>query len=50
MQRKLNVLVDEVIPTCSTSFFGPKPIRKHIIDTVNERRRQIRLGYDYEKV
>ena len=50
MLRKLDDLVEDLIPECSTPFFGKKAIRKHAIDTLHERRRQIRLGHDYEKV
>ena len=43
-------MVEELIPECSTPFFGKNAIRKHILDALNERRRQIKRGHDYEKV
>ena len=45
--RELNELVDELAETCT---FDKGGIRKHILDTLNERRRRIHKGHDYEKV
>ena len=49
MLRKLEDLVVDLIPECSTPFWQ-KAIRKHAIDTLHERRHQITVGHDYEKV
>ena len=48
--KKLDDLVTELIPTCSSKFFTEASIRQHIIDTLAERRRQVKKGYDYSKV
>ena len=49
-QAKLNDLVKELKGTCSTKYFDEESIRQHIIDSMAERRRAIKKGYDYEKV
>lgn len=48
--NKLDDLVKELVPTCSSKFFAEASIRQHIIDTLAERRRQVKKGYDYSKV
>ena len=45
----LSDLVEQLLPECQPQM-DKMAIRKHIIDTCNERRRQIRKGYDYENV
>lgn len=50
MLKSLNELVEQLIPECQMDNFGKDAIRKHILDTLNERRRQVRKGYDYENV
>lgn len=46
--KKLDNLVPELNPTCSSKHFQETAIRRHILDTLSERRRQIKRGYDYE--
>ena len=46
----LDELVDKLVPECQTRYFGRDGIHKHILDTFNECRRQIRKGHDYENV
>ena len=48
--KALNELVDELKGSCSTKYFDEKAIRNHAIDTLAERRRRVRSGYDYTKV
>lgn len=50
--RELKALVEELTPTCLIPHlnFGPEAIRKHIQDSLNERRRCIRKGHDYDNV
>ena len=49
---QLKELVEELTETCSIPHlhFGPKSIRKHIQDALNERRRYVRKGHDYDNV
>ncbi len=54
---RLDQLVMELLPDCSYSplslpgvCFSRNGIRQHILDTLNERRRRVHGGYDYEKV
>ena len=49
-QQKLDNLVEELKDTCSTKYFREKEIRLHIINTLAERRRNIKKGFDYGKV
>jgi len=49
-QAKLNDLVEELKSTCVTKYFDEESIRQHIIDSMAERRRAIKKGYDYDKV
>lgn len=35
------------MPEC-LPYFGKRQIRQHILDCLNERRRQIRKGHDYD--
>ena len=48
--KKLDDLVKELAPSCSSKYFTEASIREHIIDTLAERRRQVKRGYDYDKV
>lgn len=48
--KKLDDLVKELAPSCSSKHFTETSIREHIIDTLAERRRQVKKGYDYDKV
>lgn len=48
--KKLDDLVKELIPTCSSKFFTEASVHQHIIDTLAERRRQVQKGHDYSKV
>ena len=50
--KELNELVDELAETCTyvPAGFDKRGIRQHILDTLNERRRRIHKGHDYEKV
>ena len=48
--KKLDDLVKELAPSCSSKYFTETSIREHIIDTLAERRRQVKKGYDYDKV
>ncbi|XP_065892403.1 putative autophagy-related protein 11 [Dysidea avara] len=48
-QAKLNALVEELEECCTTEFFTKDCIKQHIICTLSERRRHIKLGYDYVK-
>ena len=48
--KSLDDFVDELLPDCEAPNFGKVAIRQHILDTLNERRRQVRKGYDYENV
>lgn len=50
--RDLQNLVDELAETCTyaPAGFNKQGIRQHILDTLNERRRRIHKGHDYEKV
>jgi len=49
---ELDKLVDSLMKSCKDEklSFGREAIKKHVMDTANERRRQIRDGYDYEQV
>ncbi len=46
----LDDLVKKLVPECSLGFFGEKAIRKHVLDTLTERRRNVRKGYNYDDV
>lgn len=53
----LSNLVAKLVPGCqfsSTSLpvchFGSKGIQQHLLDTLNERRRRVHFGHDYETV
>ena len=48
--KKLDDLVQELIPSCSSKFFTEASFCQHIIDTLAERRRQVKKGYDYNEV
>ena len=50
--KELNELVDELAETCTfaPTGFDKSGIRQHILDSLNERRRRIHNGHDYEKV
>lgn len=49
--QKLQKLTDTLVPQFSFPQvrFGPRAIRQHIIDTLNERRRRLRKGFDFTK-
>ena len=38
------------IPSLAEAYFGPKAIKSHALAVLNERRRQIHSGHDYETV
>ena len=40
-------LVKELKQTCSSRSFDEDAIRQHIIDSLGERRRQVKRGHDY---
>ena len=53
----LDKLVEELLPHCLFNpstlcgvTFGQNGIRQHILDTLNERKRRVHGGYDYEQV
>eukprot|EP00731_Ephydatia_muelleri_P009432 Em0005g18a len=48
-KKKLEDMVQKLVPNCSTKYFGERAIRQHIIDTLTERRRMIKKGFDYTK-
>lgn len=50
--KELQDLVDELASSCTyaPAGFNKQGIRQHILDTLNERRRRIHNGHDYEKV
>lgn len=48
--QQLDHLVEKLVPECQLPHFGKKQIRQHILDCLNERRRQIRKGHDYSLV
>lgn len=49
---ELDILVDELAEKCSyaPAGFGKPGIRQHILDTLNERRRRVHKGHDFNKV
>ena len=50
--KELNQLVDDLAETCTYALagFNKEGIRQHILDTLNEQRRRIHKGHDYEQV
>ena len=50
MLKKLDELVKRLLPECEMPFFGEQAIRSHILDSLTERRRQVKKGHDYENV
>ena len=50
--KELTESVYELAETCTyaPAGFNKGGIRQHILDTLNERRRRIYNGHDYEKV
>ena len=48
--KKLSDLVDELAGTCGTPHFEKPAIRRHILDSLAERRRMVKKGYDYLQV
>ena len=55
--NELDKLVAMLVADCSYCppstpgiVFGKNAIRQHILDTLNERRRRVHSGYDYESV
>ena len=55
--RKLEHLVAELVPDCNYSpaslpgvTFGRRGITRHVLDCLNERRRRVHKGHDYEMV
>lgn len=50
--KELQDLVHELASSCTYAPAGSNKqgIRQHILDTLNERRRRIHNGHDYEKV
>jgi len=49
---ELNTLVDELVDQCSyaPAGFGKVGIRQHILDTLNERRRRVHKGHNFDEV
>ena len=47
---KLDNLVKEVNQTCSSRYFDEDAIWQHIINSLAERRRQVKRGHDYTQV
>lgn len=47
---ELDDLVTMLLPECSLPCFNKKQIRQHILDTLTERRRNVKRGHDYDKV
>lgn len=48
--QQLDHLVEKLIPECQLPHFGEKQICQHNLDCLNEKRRQIRKGHDYNLV
>lgn len=50
--KELNALVDELSETCSyaPAGLGKIGIRQYILDTLNERRRRVHSGHDFDMV
>ena len=48
--QTLQDLVKRLVPECGMEIFGEKAIGRYIIDTLTERRRNVKKGYDYGKV
>ena len=48
--QELDDLVKTLVPTCSLPYFGEAAIRQHILDTLKEKRRNIKKGYNYDQV
>ena len=46
--KKLDELVEKLEPDCAIPLFGKAAIRRHMLDSLNERRRSIKKGKDYE--
>jgi len=47
---QLDRLVKRIYPDCKLPNFDKEVIHQHIRDCLNERRRNIKKGYDYEQV
>ena len=47
---ELDNLVTKLLPECSLTYFNKKHIRQHILDTLTERRRNVKRGHDYDNV
>ena len=47
---KLDALVKKIAPSCKLPYFDEGDIRLHIMDSLSERRSNVRNGYDYENV
>ena len=48
-QAELDKLVDS-LEDCVLPYFNREQIRRHILDTLTERRRNIKRGYNYDDV
>ena len=48
--KQLDKLVESLLQDCKLPFFDEKAICSHIMDTLTERRQQIKKGHDYENV
>ena len=48
--KELDKLVKSLLPECEMPCFSEQGIRRHILDCLTERRRQIKKGHDYENV
>ena len=49
-KEQLDHLVEKLVPECQLPCFGKKQIRQHVLDCLNERRRQTRNGHHYSQV
>ena len=48
--KKLSDLVTDLTSTCETPCFRRAVIRRHVLDSLAERRRMVKKGYDYIQV
>ena len=48
--KELTDLVTDLTRTCETPYFGEATIRRHVVDSLAERRRMVKKGYDYLQV
>ena len=46
--KKIDKLVEKLEPDCAIPLLGKAAIRRHILDSLNEQRRSVKKGKDYE--